>query len=87
MKIRLSTIFLAVLALAISLAWYVDRTSQNRKLQGVWCHQGSFGYSSKLNFLLDGSFTKQQNYRWGSEIFKGNYAVDEEDRLISTLLL
>jgi len=76
-----------VLALAISLAWYVDRRSYSHpELTGVWHYPSEgvparLGYSSLLVLGANGSFSKQQKYRWGSEVFEGTYSVND-DRVV-----
>ena len=72
-----------MLALAILLGWYVDRKSHSQpKLIGVWRYPSEgvparLGYSSLLSLNENGSFSKRQNYRWGSEVFEGTYSVDD----------
>lgn len=84
MKIRLSTLLLLVLVIAISLGWYLDRNAVNRTMiEGAWYSEPvSMGYSSELNILTDGSFTKRQNYEGFSEIYGGDYKVGNDGRLI-----
>jgi len=87
MKIRLSTLLFVIAVIAISHAWYVDRTALNHtKPEGVWYYPTNdiamLGYTSELSILTDGSYAKRQTYRTFSQIHEGEWAICDDGRLV-----
>ena len=65
LKYRLSTALLLTTIVAISLGWWIDHTSRNRRdIVGTWYYPtGDFiqlGYTTTLEIRADGTFTKEQ---------------------------
>ena len=82
LKYRLSTALLLTTIVAISLGWWIDHTSRNRRdIVGTWYYPtGDFiqlGYTTTLEIRADGTFTKKQKYRTGSSTYDGTYSTNE----------
>ena len=81
----LSSLFLLTLACAIALGWYVD-SRHRQSIVGTWHYptpdECVLGYGSTLEIRADGTFTKTQWHRSGSDTFEGTYAIDKDRRVI-----
>lgn len=88
MRFRLSTALLLTAIAAISTGWYVDQhADKNRELLGTWYYPTGEGGApvpldtSELSIRKDGTFTKVQSSRSGSEAFSGTYVIKENGRV------
>ena len=68
---------LFVAIVGILFAWYVDRTNSDNDISGVWYYPSEeinlSGYWETLTIRADGTFTKHEQYRFGSETYEGEY--------------
>jgi hypothetical protein len=90
-KYRLSTLLLLIVIAALALGWYVDHRDRSRRdIIGTWHYptpeQNLLGYVSSLEIRADGTFTKHQMGRFGSDAFEGKYCVDKSGRIAFHIL-
>jgi hypothetical protein len=82
-RFRLSTVLWIVALVAVLLAWYVDHNREHRgDVVGVWYYPtpdvSLSGYWETLTISSDGTFTKLEQGRVGSETYSGTYSIAKD---------
>ncbi len=83
LKYRLSTFFLLITIISVSLCWYLDHTNRNRRdIIGSWYYPtpdvNQLGYTTTLEIRSDGTFTKTQQYRTSAYIYDGTFLPNDD---------
>ena len=81
MRIRLSTILLALITMSLAMGWWIDRSHYATKdIVGVWYSPTHdlpvpVVLHSTLEIRQDGTFTKSQKHRTHVDIYDGTYSI------------
>ena len=77
MNFKLSTLLVVLAILAVGFAFFFRPREDRVAISGEWYYPHEdiklLGYQEKLTILKDGTFSKLQSHRTGSECYKGRW--------------